>query len=127
MCLPALSMVDAVVISADLMAIGENFGRACFSRAATPATCGLDMEVPEMKSKFLPSWPRGLTAARTSTPGAITSGFRMSPPERRFGPRDEKAATAGASALDFTEAEKEALAPAPALVTYALMASPSVL
>ena len=36
----------AVVISADLAAAGVQSGWACLSRANTPATCGLDIDVP---------------------------------------------------------------------------------
>jgi hypothetical protein len=35
-----------VVISADLIAIGDQLGYFSFSSAARPATCGLDIEVP---------------------------------------------------------------------------------
>ena len=39
-------MSDAVVMNADLIAIGDQSGCACFSSAPRPAMCGLDIDVP---------------------------------------------------------------------------------
>ncbi|OPZ50451.1 MAG: hypothetical protein BWY91_02853 [bacterium ADurb.BinA028] len=36
----------AVVMNADLIAMGDHEGLACLSNAARPAMCGADMEVP---------------------------------------------------------------------------------
>jgi len=44
---PSEYVLNAVVISADLMAAGDQSGCCCLSSAATPATCGLAIEVPE--------------------------------------------------------------------------------
>jgi hypothetical protein len=38
-------MSYALVMSADLTAIGDQSGWSCFSSAATPATCGVAMDV----------------------------------------------------------------------------------
>ena len=90
----------ALVISADLIAIGDQPGWRSFSRAATPATCGDDIEVPLRRLNERPAWPGGATAARMSWPGAITSGLRRSPPPARSGPRDENEAVTGAGAVN---------------------------
>jgi hypothetical protein len=45
--LPSLSVCVAVVISADLIAAGDQPGNFAFINAAMPAMCGLDIEVPE--------------------------------------------------------------------------------
>src|SRR5262245_4250387 len=84
------------VINADLIIIGDHVGCSCFNKAATPATCGVDMEVPLFRSKSRP-WSEGETAARISCPGAMTSGFNKSPKPANCGPRDEKAAVNGAA------------------------------
>ena len=65
--------------------------------AATPATCGLDMDVPGMAWKSCPAAPgfsesgASVLPARILTPGAVTSGLIKSE-SKVFGPRDEKAA-----------------------------------
>src|SRR5262245_29361449 len=87
------------VISADLIIIGDQDGWRCIRSAATPATCGADMDVPLYKLKSSPGLPGGATEARMSWPGAITSGFNRSPPPAVNGPRDEKAAVNGAGSL----------------------------
>src|SRR5438034_3875382 len=70
--------------------------------AATPAECGLDIDVPAMAWKNWPcgpgvtygapvlvvGWYCGVMPARICTPGAVTSGLMKSP----TGPRDENAA-----------------------------------
>src|SRR5687767_5114008 len=105
---------------ADLIAAGDQSGCACVSSAPRPATCGLDIEVPLSRSNERPL--SGETAARTSTPGAETSGLSRSPPAPRRGPRDENAAIFGAGAAPET-APIVAVAPAPAEVTYDLTAA----
>ena len=67
----------------------------------------------------------GATAARMSWPGAITSGFSMSPPPAASGPRDEKLAVNGAGALK-TSVDALILAVGPAVAAYALTAARSV-
>src|SRR5262245_27907198 len=85
------------VISADLIIIGDQVGCSCFSKAATPATCGVAIDVPlkRLKSRF-PCAGVCATAARTSWPGAITSGFKRSPRPANCGPREENVAVNGA-------------------------------
>ena len=83
---------------ADLIAIGDQSGWASLRRAARPATCGLDIEVPLYRSKSRPELPGGATAARMSWPGAMRSGLSRSA-DARSGPRDEKLAVKGAGAL----------------------------
>src|SRR5439155_18824844 len=97
--LPWLSSCPAVVIIADRTANGDQVGFLLRMRAAIPAMCGVAIEVPDSRSHRLPSWFAGDTAASTSTPGAMMSGFNRSPPLLGDGPREENAATAGASAL----------------------------
>ena len=60
------------------------------SRAPAPATCGLAIDVPEMKPWIVGGVGVVPTAARMSTPGAVTGGTIVS--IARFGPRDEKLA-----------------------------------
>src|SRR5215213_3207012 len=111
-------------MSADLISAGDHVGCASLSRAATPATCGLAIDVPLSRSNDRPV--SGETAARMSTPGAATSGLRMSPPALVLGPRDENSAMYGAGLGLFETVPIVAVAPAPALVTYAFTAAPSV-
>ena len=47
---PLLSVTDALVSSADLTIIGDQFGCFWMSSAPRPAMCGLDMDVPDTKS-----------------------------------------------------------------------------
>ena len=42
-----LSLGVAVVISADLIQVGDQFGCLPRSKAAMPAMCGLDIDVPD--------------------------------------------------------------------------------
>ena len=51
---PPSSTSVPVVISADLIAIGDQPGFSSFISAARPATCGLDIEVPLSKSNVRP-------------------------------------------------------------------------
>src|SRR4026209_1107954 len=82
------------------MAMTDQVGWACLSSAATPATCGADIDVPLYRLKSRP-WLAsvGATAARMSWPGAITSGLSRSPPPAVSGPRDEKLAVNGAGSV----------------------------
>src|SRR4051794_449341 len=116
---------DPLVINADLIAIGLQSGCRCLSSAASPATCGLDIDVPLSKLKESPLAPGGATEARMSWPGAIRSGFRRSPPPARKGPRDENAAVCGDGTLN-TSVALAIDAVAPAVAAYALMAARSV-
>jgi hypothetical protein len=110
-------------MSADLIHIGDQVGLAPRMSAATPAMCGLDIEVPELVLNRFPAWFGGATAAMTSTPGAVMSGFRTSPPPAIAGPREENAAISGARAVTVDDADSEAVAPA--VAAYALIASPA--
>ena len=49
--------IDAVVISADLIAIGDQSGCSSLNSAARPATCGLDIDVPLKISNSRPLLP----------------------------------------------------------------------
>src|SRR6266545_2624254 len=74
-------------------------------------------------SKSLPPLPGGATAARMSCPGAMKSGFRMSPPPAVLGPRDENPATSGAGAFRTSVAFGQLpVADEPAPVTYETIA-----
>nr|CAB3485487.1 unnamed protein product [Digitaria exilis] len=92
----------AVVISADLILAGLQSGWLALISAATPATCGHDMDVPDKmlnptrrrSVERLDGLASPLHAAKMFTPGAMTSGLRISR-VRTFGPRDENAATTG--------------------------------
>ncbi|BAS90591.1 Os04g0573200 [Oryza sativa Japonica Group] len=97
-----LSCTYAVVISADLICAGLQSGWLALISAATPATCGHDMDVPDrmlnptrrLSLDKLDGLASPLHAAKMFTPGATTSGLRISR-VRMFGPRDENAATTG--------------------------------
>jgi hypothetical protein len=66
---------------ADLMAAGLHVGFHAFTVAATPATWGQAMDVPETRLKwdgcFCPTGSEvvGIQDARMFTPGAATSGW----------------------------------------------------
>ncbi|CAA7401178.1 unnamed protein product [Spirodela intermedia] len=100
---PRLSFVYAVVIKADLIAAGLQPGCAALRSAARPETCGHAMDVPDriLNSVRRPSAeiPAGPTpsgqAAKMLSPGATTSGFKISG-DCGLGPRAEKDATTGA-------------------------------
>ena len=62
--------------------------------------CGADIDVPLRRFVVKPPLA-GDTAARTSCPGAVMSGFSWSI-EARLGPRDENAAMSGAGTLVLT-------------------------
>src|SRR5690348_5020201 len=120
-----LSVCPAVVISADLTSAGVHAGWACRSSAATPATCGLDMDVPDSPSNRLPWWPEGDTAATMSTPGAVRSGLIKLPSPTIAGPTLENAATSGARGVAVDTADIDAVGAA-VEARYALIAAPSV-
>nr|CAB3484526.1 unnamed protein product [Digitaria exilis] len=75
----------AVVIIADRIAAGVQSRCTDRSSAATPATCGDAMDVPETSAYLVKSFFSpismisllGTHAARMSTPGATTSGFKI--------------------------------------------------
>ena len=105
-----------MVINADLMAAGLQVGWRCLSSAATPATCGEAIEVPDRKPNStacagLPAaiasrwaWVRsGVSAARMSVPGAVISGFRMLA-LATFGPREDEPLITGATTVGSTMA-----------------------
>src|SRR5262245_56801878 len=83
-----LSSGFAVVMMADLMAIGDQSGFFARSRAARPATCGLAIDVPEIWPQTWPITigPGGAAASITLTPGAVRSGLSRSPPPANAGP-----------------------------------------
>ena len=60
----------ALVINADLIAAGDQVGLACLSRAAAPATCGLDIEVPEIM--VAPGRPTIVPAMSPARSAALT-------------------------------------------------------
>src|SRR5262245_66583298 len=82
-----------VVIRADLIIIGDQVGCSCFSKAATPATCGVDIDVPlkRLKSRLFCAGVCA-TAARIFKLGAITSGFNISHTPTTTGQPDENTA-----------------------------------
>ena len=69
---------------AALICSAFHFGCACRVSAATPATCGADIEVPDSVSGPLPV---PTPADTVETPGAVISGFSALSPLR--GPADE--------------------------------------
>ncbi len=96
---PSSSTVSyAVVIIADLISAGVAFGCSPRYSSARPATCGAAIEVPERSAKVGSSPSALLVAAMIETPGAVTSGFRMSLPSASTGPRELKPATWGVGA-----------------------------
>src|SRR4029450_7747038 len=116
----------AVVMSADLTAIGDHVGYLLRIRAAMPAMCGLDIEVPERALKTLPPRsPAGAPAAMTPTPGAVMSGLRRSPLPARAGPNDENPPMAGARTGIGRTAEIVAVGLT--VAAYALIAGPATL
>lgn len=90
-----VSSTVAVVMIADLMPEGDHDGYTLFTRAAIPVTCGHAMEVPDRTLKRIP-FLAGDHAAKMFSPGAATSGFRISGVSE-LGPLEENAATRGAS------------------------------
>lgn len=53
---PCLSKRVAVVERAEAMAEGLKFGNFCLIRAASPATCGAAILVPDIIANFSPNW-----------------------------------------------------------------------
>ncbi len=73
----ALTFVSAVVMIADFATAALHLGCACLTRAKTPATCGLDIEVPPMDWKSSPGTYPG--SGNTEAPaGMLTPGAVMS-------------------------------------------------
>ena len=85
----------AVVMSADLTSAGVAFGYFPRYSAPRPATCGDDIDVPDMKPNVGADPFALFVAARIATPGAETSGLMTSLPSARIGPRLEKPAICG--------------------------------
>src|SRR5258708_36183854 len=96
---PSRTSVE-LVMSADLIIMGGQLGCRFRKRAASPATCWLDIDVPLYKLKSCPPFPGGATAAMMSCPGAITSGLSRLPFPARRGPREENDAVNGAGTLN---------------------------
>ena len=72
-------VIIPVVVSADLIAGGDQLGWSDLSSPTIPATWGHAIEVPLSKAK--PSYASmflGIIAAKTFTPGAATSGYKTS-------------------------------------------------
>lgn len=73
-----------VVMSADLMAAGLQSRCSALMSAATPATWGVEMDVPESMLNSRPGNslgsgpPAAVQAARMRTPGAVRSGCKRS-------------------------------------------------
>ncbi len=90
-------MSRAVVMRADLTIMGVNSGCAAMYRAASPVTCGADIDVPDSgANRSLPFVEAtGEYPAMTPEPGAVTSGLRTSPSSTRAGPREENAEICG--------------------------------
>src|SRR5512134_2874093 len=78
---------------------GVHSGWACFSKANTPATCGLDMDVPAIawnnSPGTTPGSGNGELPARIWRPGAVTSGLMISG-AIGLGPRELKSVMEGA-------------------------------
>src|SRR5690242_5278952 len=104
--------------------MGVQSGCRCSSMAAMPATCGVAIEGQLSKMNDSPPLPLGAIAARTFTPGAITSGLRRSPDPAISGPREENDAVEGAGAPPVTVA-RGMVAVAPVWSAYALTADRS--
>ena len=83
--LPSLTAVP-VAISAALRSATVQVGWRSSRRAATPAICGVAIDVPDIASQ----WPPG-TEDRIETPGALTSGFSRS--DSGVGPAELKSAS----------------------------------
>ena len=88
-----------VVISADLIAIGDQSGCSCLNSAAEAGHVRARHRGAAVQVEAAAAVARRRDAARMSCPGAIRSGFSRSPPPASSGPRDEKHAVSGAGAL----------------------------
>src|SRR5260221_4943962 len=84
----AIALAEAVFMIAAFTCSGVHRGCAWMTRAATPATCGVDIDVPDSRT---PSVPVPTAAEKTDKPGAEMSGLRL---PSAAGPPDEKSATA---------------------------------
>src|SRR6478752_6126003 len=82
-------------MSADLISDGAAFGWTPRYSAPRPATCGDDIDVPDMMPNVGLSFGPLSVAARIATPGAETSGLMTSLPSARIGPRLENPAICG--------------------------------
>src|SRR5262245_12246237 len=123
---PSLFVGLAVVMSADLMSMTDQAGFFDLSSAATPAMCGVAIEVPDSLSHRLPEWFSGETAATMLTPGAMMSGLPRFSLLNSDGPAEEKPATSGAVTRSVTLAANDAVGFAVEWM-YDLIARPSVL
>src|SRR6185369_11086895 len=86
-----MSGVSCVVLtSASLICWPVQSGCSCATSAAVPATCGVAIEVPLIDTYEPEPGEYCDRAARMSTPGAVSSGFR--PPSPRRGPQLENQA-----------------------------------
>ena len=110
-----------MVIIADRTCAGDQRGRSPITNAASPATCGALVDVPDARSHDRPESDGGATAPSTPTPGAVRSGLSTSPPGT--GPRAENLASPGTAGPDPGAAASRAVARAPARRTYALTAA----
>ena len=79
-------LADAVFMIAAFTCSGVQRGWAWRTRAAMPATWGVDIDVPDSRT---PSVPVPTAAEKTDRPGAATSGLRL---PSAAGPPDEKSA-----------------------------------
>src|SRR5687768_2182828 len=113
---------------ADFTAAGDQCGNFPSRSAPDPAMWGAAMEVPDRNPNFSPLNPMGETAARTATPGAVTSGFSKSPLDASVGPREEKSAicgTGGSGAPVVSVALRLAVRPGFAATTSLTPGSPT--
>src|SRR6478735_4565133 len=106
-------------MSADLIFAGDASGSSPRYSAPRPATCGDDIDVPDLKPNVGFSLGPLCVAARIATPGADTSGLMTSRPSARIGPRLENPAICGVGVtLPVTLSPTSvAVAPAPAVRT----------
>src|SRR5215468_2351099 len=78
----------AVCTTAARRSAADQVGLACLTSAATPATCGVAIDVPDITAKPLPV---PTPVETVDTPGAVIPGRNTLSPMR--GPWDEKLAT----------------------------------
>src|SRR3954454_9438096 len=113
---------------ADLTVIGDQSGCTPSMNAASPAMCGLAIEVPEYRSKSRPLFDGGATAARTLTPGAEMSGLMTSESLATAGPREENPAICGSGVGEGHVVSPSWMAAvAPVVAAYAMILSPESL
>ena len=116
----------AVVMRADLMCAGRQFGWASISSATAPATCGVAMLVPDCEPNPVNGVGKSPTAyppETTSTPGATTSGLSVL---SWVGPRELNAAMTSPmfSAACGANVNIASASPAGTVAYAATMASP---